>query len=852
MKNKFFSCLFLLPILCSVLAAGENLLPPAPGPLVVWQAPAFMGKDFWVWLNMPERYAAAMQKVLQEPMTQDTVKTYDLGTSLFEREKPLYNRLLIREIALFDGDRNLSSLASVDGWADQAQIKYLERVCDGDPSPQSACFSAPALAGKDQGAWIAFTFAQPQRLDKVIISSGRERVAGSPDYVHLASRFVLQAKINGSWRNVPDTERKGNVHPEISLSFRPLSSDAFRLYVYEQSTPLLVSCQKLLEKDFPKTTPFCIGIRASRPPFNCFEDTLYDSEGYQQWKEQHPNFIGFDAASEWDNEFINFLAFPRDLDKIMTRSGSSNTVKKTIQEKIFQPRDRMSALAGLKTYHQAIVRHFFADTEKLIFMNCLMAFNHYAMEWGGGMISIETTSSGSHRHQPQMMFARGASRQYHKPWSWYIALGFNGRDDNGKLVYTDPVYTGQRSGGPDWGISPSLNMRDRYMAYLSGASHLRSEVWPHAYCQDKDGDGIWELSPHGEVMKEWDDFVRKNPRGHSYAPVALCLPFSHGQSPIMGGKIWGRIDAARSDHQVEACLRTLVPWNAHRGGQEWAYSNNPYGDLYDVILPAPPSGPVSLEILRQYQILFFAGDIDSSPEFAKRLQKYVFQGGTVVFNTQQLNAHFSSDFLGAQLSGRKLTLSSPVKSLLDQTLIPVPQAYSLEELKLTTARPILLDSADKVIACSQDYGKGRVLLTTTDFLMPDDIGRLDLPNHSKWSKGEPKFPLLEYLFGRISSEVLPFSLTGDIQFGVNQMPDGWLIYLINNEGIYKKIKEPQRLDPNKTASVNIQLKKLQTTAIRELRSGEAIPWQQDSNSFTVKVAPGDVRVYRIFCEKDGQ
>jgi hypothetical protein len=849
--KKFFPrvlSILMIVFMQAVISQSATLLPTSNAPLPQWKAPPFMGKDFWVWLNHPERYAEQMQKVLTEPMTQNTVKSFSLGTSLFERNKPLYNRLLIREITFYDGKRKVAAKAKVDAWAEHAEIKYLQRIYDGDDSAQSACFSAPALAGKDQVGWFSFTFDKAQRIDKVVVHSGRARVEGASDHVHLASRFVLQAHIDGEWQDLPETARKNNLDPAIAVSFKAVRSTAFRLYVYEQTTPLVVSGKLLFEREFPSDVPFSVSARASRPPFNCFEDCLYDSSGYQEWKEKHPNFIGFDVATEWDNEYINYLCFPADLDQTMNRLGCSNTVKKKVREKIYHPKDRQAALSGLHTYYQAIRKHFFDDTDKMMFFDCLMAFNHYAMEWGGGIATIETTSSGSHRHQPQMMFARGASRQYRKAWSWYVALGYNGRDENGKVVYTDPEYTGFRSGGPDWGISTSLNMRDRYVAYFSGANHLRCEVWPFAYCQDKDGDGIWELSPHGEVMKEWDAFVRNNPRGYSYAPVALCLPFDHGQSPILGGKIWGRVNAERSDHQVEACLRTLVPWNAHRGGQEWAYSNSPYGDLYDIILPETPKGAASLEVLNLYKVLFFAGNTGSSPEFVKRMHEYVEQGGTIVLNVKQLNPHFTEEFLGARLTGQRHVVQSPVKSLLDDSLISLPQKYSLDEIEMCGGQPILLDAQQRVVACLRNHGKGRVILTSTDYLMPDDIGNLNTPTHSKWHRGQPEFPLLQYLFARITSEILPFKIDGDIQFGLNQMPDGWLVYLINNEGIFKTIKEAQRIDPEKTSEVTLNLSHLPVVSVRELRSGQEVSPQTANNRYSFAVAPGDVRVLRVVCK----
>ena len=79
---------------------------------------------------------------------------------------------------------------------------------------------------------------------------------------------------------------------------------------------------------------------------------------------------------------------------------------------------------------------------------------------------------------------------------------------------------------------------------------------------------------------------------------------------------------------------------------------------------------------------------------------------------------------------------------------------------------------------------------------------------------------LRELLLSIQSEMMPVSVEGDIQWGVNRTTKGWLVYLINNKGVIKYCDEPEEYDSARTVKVTVVLK----------ASGERR---------TVEVKPGD-------------
>ena len=86
---------------------------------------------------------------------------------------------------------------------------------------------------------------------------------------------------------------------------------------------------------------------------------------------------------------------------------------------------------------------------------------------------------------------------------------------------------------------------------------------------------------------------------------------------------------------------------------------------------------------------------------------------------------------------------------------------------------------------------------------------------------------------------------GDIEYGLNKLSDGWLLYLINNKGVTKFTNKVQVLDVTKTANVEVSLGKIKASEITELREQRMVPKNQKANSFTVAVPPGDIRVVKI-------
>jgi len=378
-------------------------------------------------------------------------------------------------------------------------------------------------------------------------------------------------------------------------------------------------------------------------------------------------------------------------------------------------------------------------------------------------------------------------------------------------------------------------------------SFVQHECWPWSYCKPKGG--FWELATHGKVMKEWYAFTRKCPeRGIGYTPVALLLPFSHGQAnwgSFSHGytpweTVWGFLPYERADYMIDGFMYTIVPFHPNLNKELGRLCNSPYGDIYDVLLPNPPSGTIPLRTLNNYKVACLLGNLNIDKPLAKRLMEYVKEGGTLLLNVKQVNKHFPVSFLGAKPSSKVYSVEGKVKSLINNEKITLSDnyEYKYEQIEINGAKPILVDSKNNVLACVNRYGKGNLILTTVDYLIPKttNIG---------FVCREEENPFISFLLRQFTEEALPLEVKGDIEYGLNKLKDGWLIYLINNKGIYKLPRKPQRLNPEETAKVEIVLKDIKSKEITELREDKKLSLNKERNSFFIEVGPGDIKVVKI-------
>lgn len=599
------------------------------------------------------------------------------------------------------------------------------------------------------------------------------------------------------------------------------------------------SYKKAINSKYKSKEPFFIRYCGTRRPYRLSNKYKHDSKVYESWKKAHPNFIGFDQG-EWDNEIIMMDYF--------IGKNKNQKEKLKLQKRFPCPTSREESVKRAERIHKNVNNFYFNDWEKMIYMRAGWCFDHYAADWGANMLFLETTNTSAgdsyYRLQMSMFFTRGASRQYNIPWSWYIANFYNGYDSKGKWKnnYYHNHFSNKGIFGPDKGMSRSLFRRTYYLAYFAGASFIELENWSCLLLKRKNASKLLAFSNFGEDFCKFYDFTKRvDDRGIAYAPVALLVPFSQGY-PNWGGKAWSRYEYTSGDYMIDAFMYTILPaFSKHeemKRGVEGALFNSPYGDIYDVLTPDAPSKKKIPKALSAYKVAIMLGTYKKNRKMTSDLMKYVKNGGTLLINIKQLNEYFPVFFSGIRKTGRTGMVSNEITSLNDGEKFQLSDKYKYEKVNLAGARPLLIDNKKNIIATIKNYGKGKVIVTTPDYLVPP----LEKNSVASVWKGK-KFAFAEYFLKKIVKETLPLTIEGDIEYGLNKLKDGYWLYLINNKGVSKFVDVAQKIDKKQRAKVKVNLTGLKKSTLLDFQTGRKIA--VENNSFEIFVEPGDVKVIRI-------
>ncbi|MDD5483487.1 MAG: hypothetical protein PHP98_07540, partial [Kiritimatiellae bacterium] len=503
--------------------------------------------------------------------------------------------------------------------------------------------------------------------------------------------------------------------------------------------------------------------------------------------------------------------------------------------------------------------------------------DHWILEMGAPYTGQEIGATGYSRELGMCFaFSRGAARQYEKPWRMYLAVSIQG----GGLGYTEPIYcylspecrrrrsygdTGKFWGeGPYCGTSLSLQRRQLFVAYMSGVNMIRDENDNHGgglfYAANynwRDIDKVdplvkvmrdkpYHLSQAGEIRKElYDNLFKKHDRGVAYTPVGLVFDRHHGFIwTYSHNKVMGILPYTEGDWMMPAVQSALFPFLVRKDSE--ARSTGPYGDMFDVL-----TNNARQETLRAYRALLLVGDVDldvrdlADPKrkpymFAKRLMDYVENGGTLMINARQIKAGvFPDSFLGCKITEERGEGQFGY-SLPDDEVIKEDKPFKYQRLEPVTAIPLILradtDGKQDALVTVNKCGKGMVIVTAPDYMMPAGGGERAMLN------------MFKHIMGGWRDELLPVKWTGDVEVLVNRNRNGWVVTLVNNEGVIKQAGQKEEFDAAHDQDVWLRLEKRagggQVKNIDEWIKGEKPEMRKTDDGAEVKITvpAGDIRI----------
>lgn len=272
-------------------------------------------------------------------------------------------------------------------------------------------------------------------------------------------------------------------------------------------------------------------------------------------------------------------------------------------------------------------------------------WQHYSCEWGCTSVCAEVGESICST-QAHAAFCRGAARQFSIPWALQFSFWQWGRIND----YTGCDVWGECSRA-NGGHSPELYKRVALLTYLGGASHFYPEAGIVInFLKEITEDGVYKLSPVGEMSKKLNEFIERNPDiGTSCSVFGIVLDKYHGMYPgsrrIKPKKAFQVFDYTDGDDMTQNILEIFFPASFnHFISNEASYMvNGPVGETADVLLQG-----VSEKVISAYPCIILTGDIMLSNEEIAMYSRYAKNGGTLILNTEYLEffPEYSSRYNG--------------------------------------------------------------------------------------------------------------------------------------------------------------------------------------------------------------
>lgn len=399
-------------------------------------------------------------------------------------------------------------------------------------------------------------------------------------------------------------------------------------------------------------------------------------------------------------------------------------------------------------------------------------------------------------------------------------------------------------------MGPSLSWyrKSYFLYYMSGASAIYLEQGGDQFFKPGPGEHPFQLNPLGRITQEFMRFAEKHPdRGTPFTPVAFLLDPAHGFE-MTDYPHWpfGVSQISRSDRALRELFGTayypgLVVEGEPASGDRQAFVSGVFGDIFDVLVAnedqrptrtgqnqihASQRLPVSPSLLSSYRVVVVGGQIDWSASWIAKLQDYVRNGGVVVLNAAQVKG-LPGDFLGIDVSSETFETDRAVCTASGEGTRDLSgQLFRYQKLQLRGARVLIAAPDGTPLVTINKVGKGTVVFNA----VPDFLG-----------EDERMTPFAAHMLEHVFAGLLPVSVTGDVEYLVNRNARGWVVTLINNNGVIKPQQGMAHVDRNAKVTALVSLKNL--VSANEWLTENALSVRGET--VKVELAPGGFAVVEL-------
>ena len=464
------------------------------------------------------------------------------------------------------------------------------------------------------------------------------------------------------------------------------------------------------------------------------------------------------------------------------------------------------------------------------------SFAHALTQWGVNLIGMETAAVMPMTGM-RIAFTRGAARQFGGAFLYYHAPNFGDTATSftKQQNFAGPDFFYHSRYGPTMGPSLSWYRKSYYLYYMAGASAIYLEQGQDQFFKPGPGDHPFQLNPLGRITDEFMRFAEQHPeRGTPYTPVAFLLDPAHGfemtdypQWPFEVSQI-DRSDRALRELFGVAYYPGLVVEGEPAIADRQPFVAGVFGDIFDVLTAADAQGSRSKvqTLLPSYRAVVVGGRIEWSNEWIARLSEYVRNGGTVVLNAAQIKK-LPEQFLGVRLLNDTGLSHNAVCLLPDNEAESLKgQIFSYEKVELKGATAIMKVPSGEPIVTVNKVGKGSVVFVG----VPDLLG-----------KDERMTPFAAHLLAHVFVDAAPVKVVGDVEYLINRTANGWVVTLLNNNGVFKTQQGMAQVDRSAYVTATITMPGLRRA--NEWTTDTAL--SPTNNTLSIQIAPGSLAIVEI-------
>ncbi len=454
------------------------------------------------------------------------------------------------------------------------------------------------------------------------------------------------------------------------------------------------------------------------------------------------------------------------------------------------------------------------------------SFAHALAEWGVKLLGMETAAVMPMTGM-RIAFTRGAARQFGGAFLYYHAPNFGDTATTFTKTqnFAGPDFFYHSRYGPSMGPSLSWYRKSYYLYYMSGASAIYLEQGGDQFFKPGPGEHQFHLNPLGRITEEFIRFAEKHPdRGAPYTPIAFLLDPAHGfemtdypQWPFAVSQI-DRSDRALRELFGVAYYPGLVVEGEPAMADRQPFVSSVFGDIFDVLTTKATE-------LGGYRAVVLGG---RAGVWDQSLDKYVRSGGTVVLNSAQIR-NVPQALLGARLTNA--TAEADVARCLssgEDAQDLSGQMFRYEKIELRGATTLIAAANGDPLVTVNKVGEGSVVFAA----LPDLLG-----------EDERITPFAAHMLVHVFADATPVQVRGDVEHLINQTNNGWVVTLLNNNGVFKTQQGMAQVDRNAYVSVSISLRGEKILTATDWISDAALKIQSDQVS--VRIAPGGVAIVEL-------